>query len=283
MGPARMNVVVTGSTKGIGFGLASEFAKRGHNVMVTSRSAQSAASTAEQIAAVSPGAALYAHAVDVSDYESVQSLWDHAVDSMSSVDMWINNAGLAVSTRTIVDNTPNEIAAMVTTNMLGTMFGAKVAATGMLAARGGRIVNILGGGSDGRFRPGQAIYSSTKRGLNLFTEALIKELKGTPVAVASVRPGILLTDGFIREAGEEDPATFAKQRKALNILADPPEDVTPWIVDQLLSHPEHGAKIQWLTNAKIAGRFATSYKKRDILTRYGLENRRLGWIAFARE
>ncbi len=114
------------------------------------------------------------------------------------------------------------------------------------------------------------MYSSTKRGLSLFNEALIKELKGTSVAVASVRPGILLTDGFIREARDEDPETFAKQRKALNILADQPDQVTPWIVDQLLAHPEHGAKIQWLTNAKIARRFATSYKKRDVLTRYGL-------------
>lgn len=265
-----MNVVITGSTKGIGFGLASEFAKRGHNVMVTGRSAQSVAAAAQEVAAVSPGAAVYGQVVDVSDYESVQALWDYAIASMTTVDVWINNAGLAVSTRSIVQNTPTEIAAMVTTNMLGTMYGAKVAATGMLAGNGGRIVNILGGGSDGRFRPGQAVYSSTKRGLNLFNEALIKELKGSSVTVSSVRPGILLTDGFIREAGEEDPATFAKQRKALNILADPPEEVTPWIVDQLLAHPEHGAKIQWLTNAKIAGRFARAYKKRDILTRYGL-------------
>ena len=58
---------------------------------------------------------------------------------------------------------------MVRTNMLGTIFGAKVAAVGMQAQGGGQIVNILGGGSDGRFREGQAIYGSTKRGLNLFT------------------------------------------------------------------------------------------------------------------
>ncbi len=148
-----MNVVITGSTKGIGFGLASEFAKRGHNVMVTGRSPDAVRAVAEEIAALAPQSAVHGHAVDVSEYASVQALWDNAIASMTSVDMWINNAGLAVSTRSIVQNTPNEIAAMVTTNMLGTMYGAKVAATGMLAAHGGRIVNILGGGSDGRFVP----------------------------------------------------------------------------------------------------------------------------------
>ena len=178
---------------------------------------------------------------------------------------------LAVSTKTIAENDPSEISEMVRTNMLGTMYGAKVAAIGMAAAGGGQIVNVLGGGSDGRFRPGQAIYSSTKRGLNLFTEALTKELKGTSVHVGSVRPGILLTDGFIRESRNEDPAKFAKQRRALNILADPVEDVAPWIVEQILAKTQNGAKTVWLTNGKIARRFATaSFSTRDILTRYGL-------------
>lgn len=265
------NIVVTGSTKGIGFALSSAFAARGHNVVVTGRTQQAVDEAVAKIEKAAPGVTVLGVPTDVTDFGSVQALWDTASSKLGRVDLWINNAGVAISTKDIVDNTPDEITTMVTTNMLGTIFGAKVAATGMKAQGGGQIVNILGGGSDGRFRAGQAVYGSTKRGLNLFTEALTKELKDTTVTVGSVRPGILITDGFIREIKAEDPAKFAKQRSALNILGDPVEDVAPWIADQILSKPQNGATTSWLSTGKIIGRFATArFKKRDILTRYGL-------------
>ena len=266
------NVVVTGSTKGIGFALAGEFAKLGHNVVVTGRTDAAVADAVARVQAVAPSVRVVGVPTDVTDFEAVQALWDTAARELGRVDIWINNAGLAISTKTIVENDPAEISAMVRTNMLGTMFGAKVAAVGMAAQGGGQIINILGGGSDGRFRPGQAVYSSTKRGLNLFTAALTKEMKDTTVHVGSVRPGILISDGFIREIREEDPAKFAKQRRALNILGDHVDEVAPWIVEQILfANPQNGATIAWLSTPKIAGRFATaSFKKRDILGRYGL-------------
>jgi NAD(P)-dependent dehydrogenase (short-subunit alcohol dehydrogenase family) len=265
------NVVVTGSTKGIGHALATEFARLGHGVVVTGRTEAAVDEAVAKIKAVAPKAAVVGVPTDVTDFDSVQALWDRAVAELGRVDIWVNNAGLAISTKTIVQNDPSEVSAMVRTNMLGTMFGAKVAAAGMLSQGGGQIVNILGGGSDGKFRPGQAIYSSTKRGLGLFTEALTKELEGTNVTVGSVRPGILITDGFIRESKLEDPAKFAKQRKALNIIADPVDEVAPWIAGQILAKPQNGAKTVWLTNGKIARRFAMAgFNKRDLFTRYGL-------------
>ena len=160
--------------------------------------------------------------------------------------------------------------------------GAPLFATGSLFAAG-KIADNVGAfvqvtydnyavqGSDGKFRPGQAVYASTKRGLKLFTEALTKEMKDSTVRVISVRPGILLSDGFIREIKAEDPAKFAKQRRALNILGDQVEDVAPWIVEQILANDKNGATVAWLSTGKILGRFATAgFKKRDILSRYGL-------------
>ena len=127
------------------------------------------------------------------------------------------------------------------------------------------------GGSDGRAQQLQTVYSSTKRGLDLFTKAMVKELKDTPVLVQSVRPGILITDGFVREIGVMGPERFTKWRKALNILGDQPEDVAPWLVDKILAMDKSGQHVQWLTNAKIARRFAMAgFNKRDLFARYGL-------------
>jgi NAD(P)-dependent dehydrogenase (short-subunit alcohol dehydrogenase family) len=265
------NIVITGSTKGIGRALATEFGARGYNVVVNGQHDQEVKDAAGALEAHNPSITVVPVVADVTDFGSVQSIWDRAVEKLGTIDMWINNAGLAIMTKDLVDNDPQEISRMISTNMMGTVFGAKVAATGMLAQpSGGRIVNILGGGSEGRIQKFQTVYSSTKRGLDLFTRAMVKELKDTKVMVQSVRPGILITDGFVREIGVMGPEGFTKWRKTLNILGDNVEDVSPWLVDHILAMNKSGQHVQWLTNAKIAGRFATAgFSKRDLFTRFG--------------
>lgn len=267
-----MNIVITGSTKGIGKALSTEFAKRGHNLVITGRDEAEVKEAAAALEALNPKVRALPVAVDVTDFDAVQGLWDKAAAEFGRIDMWINNAGLAIMTKNVVDNTPDEITRMVRTNMLGTMFGTKVAATGMLKqSGGGRIVQILGGGSDGRIQKFQTVYSSTKRGLDLFTRAMVKELKDTNVTVQTVRPGILITDGFVREIKSIGPEGFTQWRKALNIMGDHPEDVAPWLVDKILAANKSGQHIQWLTNTKIAARFSMAgFKKRDLFGRYGL-------------
>jgi NAD(P)-dependent dehydrogenase (short-subunit alcohol dehydrogenase family) len=256
-------VVVTGSTKGVGRGLAQAFAARGHDVVVTGRRAEEADAVAAGLARPGLG-----YGIDVTDAEAMQQLWDTARERYGRVDIWVNNAGVAHTTQLIVDVPADEVRTMVTTNMLGTMFGSQVAVRGMTAQGGGALWNVLGGGSDGRIRPFMGIYGSTKRGLKMFTDALVKETDGSPVRVGEIRPGILISDGWLREAAAGQDYLDAN-RKAVNILADHVDDVAPWLVDRMLASTKHGAQISWLTTSKIAGRFATAgFRKRDVLGRY---------------
>ncbi|WP_238006307.1 SDR family oxidoreductase [Dactylosporangium sp. AC04546] len=261
--------VITGSTRGIGFALARELLARGHCVAVSGRTRTA---VDDAVARLRPraaaAAAVHGLVVDVTDAAQVEQAWSTAVDVLGGVDLWINNAGVANTTRPIVTTTPDDVRTMVTTNMLGTVYGSQVAVRGMLAAGGGQVFNVLGGGSDGRIRPGMGVYSATKRGLDSFTQALAKEVAGTTVRIGQIRPGILITEGWLREAAAA-PQQVAKQRKLLNILCDHVDDVAPYLVDRVLASTGNGDAIAWLTTGRMTRRFLLP-RKRDVLARYGL-------------
>jgi NAD(P)-dependent dehydrogenase (short-subunit alcohol dehydrogenase family) len=264
-----VSAVVTGSTKGIGFALARELLRRGHHVAVSGRSQEA---VDEAVGKLSPEAAEGPRVIgvptDVTDAAQVQGLWDAAVTAFGSVDLWVNNAGVAYTMRTIVETTSDEVATMVGTNMLGTVNGAQVAVRGMTAAGGGQVFNVLGGGSDGTVRPGMGVYSATKRGLDMFTKALVKEVDGTTVRVGQVRPGILITDGWLREAASH-PESVQSQRKMVNILSDHVDDVAPYLVDRMLASTKNGDAIAWLTKGRMMKKFLRGAED-DKLARYGL-------------
>ena len=266
------NVVVTGSTKGVGFALSKEFLKRGHNVVISGRTQQS---VDDAVGKLNPEARDGARAVgrptDVTDPAQVQALWDFAVAELGPVHIWVNNAGVANTTASIVETSEDDVRTMVTTNMLGTIYGSQVAVRGMTAQGGGQLFNILGGGSDGKIRPNMGVYSTTKRGLDMLTATLVKETKGTNVRVGQIRPGMLITEGWLREA-EVAPEQVASQRKMLNILCDDVDDAAPFLVDGMLNSTKTGDKIAWMTTGRLMKRFMTPgyAKKHDIMGRHGL-------------
>jgi short-subunit dehydrogenase len=266
------NIVITGSTKGIGLGLATEFAKRGNNVMIAGRTQQAIDNATKQISLpMSANNKVIGLPCDVKNKAQVQALWDTATQEFGSVDIWINNAGLARTVWSIVDTPDDQIEAMVTTNMLGTINGGKVAANGMIEQGHGKIFTMLGGGSDGEYFPGMGIYGTTKRGLNYFTDALVKELKDTNIVIAKIRPGMVITEGVVREV-QANPANFEKSRKRMNNLVDTVETVSPYLVSEILACEKSGHKIRWLTSGKMMGRMIKSlFKEReDQFKQFGL-------------
>ena len=146
------NVVITGSTQGIGYGLAAEFCNRGDNVTLAGRDQQKLDQALDNLKD-KPGK-VTGIPCNVTRAEDVQALWDHASTQFGAVDIWINNAGLARTAWQILDVPQREIETMISTNMLGTINGSRVAAAGMKAQGQGKIFNMLGGGSDGEDFPG---------------------------------------------------------------------------------------------------------------------------------
>ena len=262
-------IVITGSTQGIGRGLAQEFCRRGHNVVIAGRNAERVASALTALEGEAGQAA--GQPCDVAQHPQVQALWDLAVNKFGSVDIWINNAGLARTVWPILEIPQEEIETMVHTNMLGTINGSRVAASGMLAQGHGKLFNVLGGGSDGEYFPGLGLYGTTKRGLDYFTNALVKELADSAIIVAKIRPGMIITEAVVREA-HANIENFQKSRKMMNNLVDTVETVAPYLVDNILATEKSGTKIRWLNGPKMAGRMLRGmFKKRpDQFEPFGL-------------
>lgn len=268
-------VVITGSSRGIGKGLALEFLRRGHKVVVNGRSEASVGRAVAALRAeADPGDRLIGVAARVDDYAEVQHLWDQAAASFGGVDIWINNAGISNSRKLIGDLDPQEITNVNRSNLLGTMFAAKVALIGMKAQGHGHIYNFEGLGSNGRVMPGLSLYGATKYAITYFTKCMIKETKGTGVNVGYLSPGIVLTHLSLEGTQKLPPERVQETKRVYNILADRVETVTPWLVEKVLADKHHGSRIAWLTSRKAAWRFMRSrFVKRDLFADFELEQR----------
>jgi NAD(P)-dependent dehydrogenase (short-subunit alcohol dehydrogenase family) len=251
------NVVITGSTRGIGLGLALAFRARGHSVVISSRGNAAVDAAVAQVASAPGAGQVTGCACDVGDRAAVQALWDQAAAALGSVDIWINNAGLAGPRKNVADMTRDDIMPVINTNMWGMVWGTQIPLAGMTAQGGGKIFNFEGFGSDGMTAPGLTMYGATKRALTYFTKSVNKEIKGSPVLLGTISPGIVVTD-LLEEAKDADPAKWEKTKKFYNILADRVETVAPWIADRVLAATKPGTAIKWLTTPKAVWRFMTA-------------------------
>ncbi len=265
-----MNIVITGSTQGIGLGLAREFLGRGHDVMISSRRAEAVAATVSSLQKDFPGRSVNGQACDVAEYVQVQKLWEQALSSLGSVDIWVNNAGRDGAKMPFFAIPPEDMIQTINTNLVGIMMCNRVVIPGMYQQKHGKIFNMEGFGSNGMVRPTASVYGTTKCAVRYFTKAVSQELNGTPVKLGYLSPGMVLTDMLVPPP-EARGKNWAQSRKFLNILADTVETVTPFLVEGMLRSEGNGDAIRWLTRRKIAWRFlASRFRKRDILSPLGL-------------
>jgi len=264
-----MNVVITGSTKGIGLGMAREFLRRGHDVMVSSRTPQAVDEVVSALREEWPDRNIAGRVCDVADYGQVQNLWDRAAEILGSVDIWVNNAGVETGADLFYRQSRESIAATVNTNLTGLMYCNQIAINGMYKQGGGKIFNMEGFGSNGMIRPAVSVYGTTKYGVRYLTKALAAELKGSPVKVCYLSPGIVITDLLVPPP-EKRGERWEQSKKILNLLADTVETVTPFLVEGMLQVKEGGEAVRWLTPKKIITRKLKSYfHKRDVFTPLG--------------
>ncbi len=257
-------IVITGSTRGIGQGLAREFLKRDCSVAISGRSPESAQAVATELGEYYGDQRVCAAACDITQSAQLQNLWDTAAEAFGGVDVWINNAGISIVRKPLWEQDDAELEAIVATNLTGALLASKVAVRNMLAQGHGQVWNTEGFGSDGATQVGMAAYGSTKRAVRYLQRALRKDTADTPVQVCTISPGIVVTDLLM---GDYDLTSeeWEKAKRIFNILGDEVHTVTPWLAEHVLATDKSGARVAWLTRRKAFGRFSTAaFRKRDL-------------------
>jgi NAD(P)-dependent dehydrogenase (short-subunit alcohol dehydrogenase family) len=258
------SIVITGSTRGIGYGLADSFLALGCGVTVSGRVLANVERAVARLSSRHETESVFGHPCDVTRFEQVQALWDAARSRFGKIDIWINNAGIGHFQTDFWEHEPEQITAVVETNLVGAMYGARVALGGMLEQGFGSLYNMEGLGSDGRKVEGLTLYASTKAGLRYLTDALVQETQGTPLVVGALSPGMVVTD-LLTQQYEERPEDWESAKRIFNILGDRVETVTPWLARKVLANDKTGVRIVWLTRRKSIGRFLTApLRKRNL-------------------
>lgn len=247
-------IVVTGSTRGIGFGLAECFLKAGHNVVITGTSQNSLDKAQEKLKQYSDKTLF--HICDITDSKSVEGLVSAANKKYSRIDIWINNAGVNHPNKPLLDLEESEIDRVININVNGVINGSRSAGKYMNEQGFGAIYNMEGLGSDGRMAPGAEYYGMTKRIVRYYTKALARGFNNSGVIVGRLSPGMVLTDLLLSDL--DDLPDKESTMKIFKILADKPEVVTPFLSKKVLANKKNDAYIAWLTTWKILVRFMTA-------------------------
>ena len=261
-------VVITGSSKGIGKGMAREFLQRGCNVVISARTQSTVDATVGELAAQFDADRVVGTTRDVTDIDQVQALWDLAVRTFGAVSHWINNAGMISDNRRFWEVEPDEMKTVILSNIIGHMYGVRVAMHGMEQQGSGAIYNFYGFGCNDEKQPaGMVTYGITKRAIRYMTECLIEETKDSPILIGSLMPGTVITDLMLKTIRTMPAGQREQLKKSFNIVADTVETVAPYLVEEILKNTTHGAEINWMPMEKFQARLKDPfYQSRDLFS-----------------
>jgi NAD(P)-dependent dehydrogenase (short-subunit alcohol dehydrogenase family) len=251
------NIVITGSTRGIGYGLAQAFLQLGCAVTVSGRSRESTEAAVRKLSTQHDPACISGYACDVTAHEQVTALWDESAARFGMVDIWVNNAGYSGEMLPAWEHPAAEVLSIIATNLTGTIFGSQVALRGMQAQGHGAIYNMEGMGGDGRKHAGLTYYGTSKYAVHYFTESLALEARDTPIVVGALRPGMVATD-LLRDRYRDRPDEWERAKKIFNILAERVERVTPWLARRMLANQKNGAILSYSSGWNLLWKFIRS-------------------------
>ncbi|KAK9861307.1 hypothetical protein WJX84_010189 [Apatococcus fuscideae] len=278
-----LNVVITGSSRGIGKAIAREFLRQGDRVFITSRNSSGLTKVMDELReelqdSLGDNVPVSGFGkCNVGSVNSVARLAAMAQREMGTVDVWVNNAGYSGTFQNFLDATPEQLTQVVGTNLGGSLLCMRAAMKLMAGQpKGGHIFTMDGAGADGQATPQYVAYGATKAGIRQLMRSLAAELRqplaiggaypqpptagklpaGRPggVGIHTISPGMVLTNLLL------EGSTFAN-RQVFNILCEQPETVAAFLVPRIrtvVARNEAQRYIRYLTVWSALTRFITA-------------------------
>ena len=183
----RLSAVVTGSTSGIGLGIATVLASKGANLVINGFGDAAAIEATRAGLESKYGVKVVYSGADISKPDDVKAMIDLCVSSFGAVDILVNNAGIQF-TESVEDFPLERWNAIIAINLSGVFYGAQAALPHMKAKGFGRIINI--GSVHGLIGSTHKVaYVAAKHGVVGMSKVIALETAGTGVTCNTICPG----------------------------------------------------------------------------------------------
>lgn len=244
-------VLVTGTSKGIGFETALAFARAGHRVAATMRSPAQSPTLGEIAAREKLPITIYI--MDVDNDESVIEGIARAANELGPIDVLVNNAGIE-RTGSVEELALSDFRDVMETNYFGAIRCIQAVLPAMRRRRSGTIINVTSVAGIISLAP-MAPYAASKFALEALSEALAQEVKAFDIRVAIVQPGITDTPMARHLSVDAAPSPYPqKERMAALYKAVLAQPIPPTIAaEKILEIATNGSwQMRYLVGADAA-------------------------------
>ena len=198
-------ILITGASSGIGAGCAHKFASQGARLILNARSTDKLESLASELKE-KYNAECYVMPFDVCDRKAASAALEALPAEWKSIDILINNAGLAIGVDKEHEGSIDEWDIMIDTNIKALLSMTRLVVPGMVERGTGHIINIGSIAGDAAY-PGGSVYCATKAAVKALSDGLRIDLVDTPLRVTNIKPGMVETNfSVVRFRGDKERA-----------------------------------------------------------------------------
>lgn len=196
--------LITGATSGIGEACARKFAAGGYNLILTARRSDKLSAIKTELEA--NGAKVRTLVFDVRDAEAAQQAVESLEEEWKTIDVLINNAGLALGLDKEYEGDPEDWNTMIDTNIKGLLTMTRLIVPAMVLRNEGHVINVGSVAGDAAYANGN-VYCATKAAVKAITDGLRIDVAESAVRVTNLKPGLVETNfSNVRFHGDNERA-----------------------------------------------------------------------------